>query len=152
MRKAALCMPLMLAALLLCSGQVLAQPSKKVTVSGDDLHYLGYVMLTGDTLAWANITNDDVFHLSKGMYYRKVQYLNFIQDDNLFFFGNALLTADRNELQKITADDWYYLGSAMFERTVAYLENITDDDVYYLGKAIIQRDFNFLNQLSGGKE
>lgn len=141
---------------IIITGLILASPSLKgqetVNATGDDLHYLGYVMLTGDTAAWGNIGSNDIYYLTRGIYFRSVEQLNYIQNDNLFFFGNALVTADRSELQKISDDDWFYLGSAMFERTIAYLENIVNDDVHYLGKAIIQRDFNFLNQLSGGNE
>lgn len=123
-----------------------------VTASGDDLHYLGYVLLTGDTMAWVNIADNDIFYLSKSIYFRSTKMLDFIQNDNLYFFGNALITANKTELQKITDDDWFYLGSAMFEKTLAYLENVTNDDVYYLGNGVIKRDINFLNRLSTTKK
>jgi len=123
-----------------------------VSAKGDDLHYLGYVLLTGDTLSWVNIESNDIYNLSRGLYFRKNTLLDFVQDDNLYFFGNALITGNKEELQKIKDDNWFYLGSAIFEKTTAYLENVTSDDVYYLGKAVVQRDFNFLNRLSSEKK
>jgi hypothetical protein len=123
-----------------------------VTAKGDDLHYLGYVLLTGDTLSWVNIESNDIYNLSRGLYFRKTAMLDFVKDVNLYFFGNALITGNKEELQKIKDDNWFYLGSAIFEKTTAYLENVTSDDVYYLGKAVVQRDFNFLNRLSSEKK
>lgn len=137
---------------LVATATVARAQNSVVNVSGDDLHYLGYVLLTGDTAAWTNIKSNDVFYLSKSLFYRKAVLLDYIQDDNLYFFGYALLTAKAGELQKITDNNWFYLGSAMFEKTIAYLENVDNDDVYYLGKAVIQRDFNFLTRLSSEKD
>ncbi|MFT4595735.1 MAG: hypothetical protein ACI85G_001672, partial [Psychroserpens sp.] len=47
-----------------------AQEVKPDSLVGDDLHYLGYVMITGDTTAWVSMKSDDVYHLSKAMFFR----------------------------------------------------------------------------------
>ena len=90
----------------LASNLSVAQSEKTITYKGDDLHYLGYVLLTGDTTAWSNMVNDDLYNLSKGLFLKNTDRLKFIENDDLYFLGAALITGKRSELDKIVTDDW----------------------------------------------
>ncbi|MGB0918269.1 MAG: hypothetical protein ACPGU4_11810 [Flavobacteriales bacterium] len=129
-------------------GDSFSQEAKRDTLVGDDLHYLGYVMLSGDTSAWVNMKSDDFYHLSKAMFFRAPKVLSYIKNDDLYFLGAALIYGDDSELEKIVQDDFYYLGKAIFSKQISVLENIKSDDVYYLGKGLIKKDANYLDQMS----
>lgn len=122
-----------------------------LALNGDDLHYFGYVMLSGDTSVWPYIVENDMYYLSKGIFHRSVDTLEYIVSDDLFYFGKALVVGDREELEKVLNDDLYYLGYGIFERSVGYLENVRSEDVYQLGKALIERNMNRLDQISTDK-
>ena len=126
-----------------------SQEVDKDSLSGDDLHYLGYVMLSGDTSAWVNMQSDDVYHLSKAMFYRDPKVLSYIKNDDLYFLGSALIYADDAELEKVVENDIYYLGKAIFVKQTTVLENIKSDDLYYLGKGLIEKQKQLVKGIIG---
>ncbi|MCF8464148.1 MAG: hypothetical protein K9G41_04875 [Flavobacteriales bacterium] len=140
-------LPLIVLQLLLLLGTDL-RAQQDNSYKGDDLHYLGYVLLTGDTSAWTNVSNDDIYYLSKSLFMKNQERLKFIKNDDLYFFGLALITGKKEELDKIVKDDYYYLASAIFDKKESSLENIKSDDLYYLGKGLLTKDMNYFDQMS----